>query len=128
MINPNFVTGLAEWAGSFTFSRGKGGITLYFGIRSSVGDLTLLTKVRDYFRAGKVYRGGRGSQQWVYFRVNRLGDLIKIVAHFNQYPFQGVKQRAFLTWKDMVLCKRRKLPNDQPKLVSLSQELSKRNR
>lgn len=125
LLNPYYVTGLAECAGSFTYSRGKGSITLYFGIKSSTKDLPLLLKIKENFGVGKVYRGGRGVKQWAHYRVNKLGDLIKIVAHFEHYPLQGIKQHAFTTWQQMVACKRRKLPKDKEKCHVLAIELSK---
>ncbi|MBI4135445.1 LAGLIDADG family homing endonuclease [Candidatus Uhrbacteria bacterium] len=126
-LNPNYVTGLAEWAGSFTYSRGKGGLTLYFGIRCTNKDLTLLLKIRDFFGAGKVYKGGHGLKKWVYFRVNKLGELIKIAKHFEEYPLQGPKQHIFAVWQNMVICKRRKLPKDRERILDLAQKLSKLN-
>ena len=126
-LNPQYITGLAEWAGSFTYSRGKNGLTLYFGIKSSIADLSTLLKVCDFFKVGKVYRGGKGTLAWTYYRVNKLGDLIKIVAHFEHYPLQGIKQHALQIWKAMLVCKRRKLPKDKEKCQALALELSKLN-
>lgn len=127
-LDPQYVTGLTEWAGSFTYSRSKGGITPCFGIRSSLRDLVVLGKVHSFFKVGKIYRGGTGFQKWVYFRVNKLGELIKIVAHFDRYPLEGMKQHAFAIWKEMVNCKRRKLPKDKVKIQELAEKLSKVNR
>lgn len=128
-LSQNYITGLCEWAGSFTYSYspGKGGITLYFGIRSSTRDLTLLLKVRDFFEVGKVYRGGQGQKKWAYFRVNKLGDLIKIARHFEQHPLISVKQHAFEIWKEMVACKRRKLPKDRTRILELAERISRQN-
>ena len=126
-LDPEYVTGLTEWAGSFTYSRDKGGITPIFGIRSSVRDIVVVAKVASFFGVGKIYRGGQGFQKWVYFRVNKLGDLIKIVKHFERYPLQGMKQHAFAIWKEMVNCKRRKLPKDKAKIAELALKLSKMN-
>lgn len=124
-FEPRYVTGLAEWGGSFTYSRDKGGITLYFGIRSATTDLPLLLKVRDFFGVGNLYKGGVGMKRWIYYRVNKLGDLITIVNHFDKYPLQGAKQNAFQIWKEMVACKRRKLPKDKARIFELAEKLSK---
>lgn len=85
-------------------------------------------RAQSFFKVGKIYRGGTGLQKWVYFRVNKLGELIKIVAHFEQYPLQGMKQHAFGIWKEMINCKRRKLPKDKVKIAELAEKLSKMNR
>lgn len=127
-LNPHYVTGLTESVGSFTYSQGTGGITIYFGIRSSVNDFALLLKVRDFWRVGKVYQGGgRDMKKWAYFRVNKLGELIKVVSHFEKYPLQGFKKHAFTIWREMVLCKRRKLPKDKERIFDLAEKLSKLN-
>ena len=127
-LNPHYIVGITEWGGSFTYSRSKGGVTLYFGIKSSDRDYTLLLKVRDYFSVGKVYRGGGKQDRWAYYRVNRLGDLIKIVNHFERYPLLGMKQHAFAIWKGMVDCKRRKLPADKKRISDFAEKLSRFSR
>lgn len=127
IFDSHYITGLAEWGGSFTYLRSNGGITICFVIKSSTRDLPLLLKIRDFFEVGKIYRGGQGLQKWAYYRVNRLGELIKIVSHFEKYPLQGFKQHAFAVWREMVLCKRRKLPKDKARLIELSEKLSKVN-
>ncbi|MDZ4284364.1 MAG: hypothetical protein U1A28_00890, partial [Patescibacteria group bacterium] len=66
-------------------------------------------------------------QKWVYYRVNKLGELIKMVSHFERYPLQGFKQHAFEIWKEMVNCKRRKLARDRSRIQELAQKLSKLN-
>ncbi|MBI2551756.1 LAGLIDADG family homing endonuclease [Candidatus Uhrbacteria bacterium] len=127
IFDNHYITGLLEWGGSFTYLRSKGGITVCFVMKSSTRDLPLLLKVRDFFGVGKVYRGGVGTQKWVYYRVNKLGELITMVRHFEQYPLQGMKQHAFAIWKEMVNCKRRKLPKDKAKIMELAVKLSRMN-
>jgi len=126
-IDHDYLTGFTEGTGTFTYSRVGNGVTLYFAIKSYAKDLSLLLKIRDYFQAGKVYRGKAGKSQWVYFRVNKLGELIKVVAHFERYPLLGAKQFAFEVWKEMVACKRRKLDKDKVKLLELAEKLSRAN-
>lgn len=123
MLDSSYITGFAENAGSFTYSKSRGTITLYFSIKSSVKDLQLLLKIREYFKVGKVYRG-KTDKKWIHYRVNKLGDLIKIVNHFERYQLEGVKQHAFDIWKQMIICKRRKLPKDRETLMKLAEKLS----
>ena len=124
-LDPHYIVGVTEWGGSFTYSLSKGGVTLYFAIKSSAKDLTLLLKVRDRLGVGKVYRGGGKKGAWVYYRVNRLGDLIKIVNYFDRYPLQGMKHHAFEIWREMVNCKRRKLSADKKRIFDLADKLSR---
>ena len=125
-LNPHFITGMAELGGSFTYSQSRGGVTMYFALKSYSSDLSLLLKVQDFFKAGKIYKGGKGKDTWVYYRVNKLGELIGVVRHFEQYPLIGAKQHIFEIWKEMIICKRRKLAKDKDRLQSLALRLSKK--
>lgn len=128
MLNPHHITGMAEIGGSFTYSRSRGTLTLYFALKSWADDVSLLLKVQGFFKAGKIYKRNRKKGGWVYYRVNRMGDLIKVARHFEQYPLQGAKQHTFEIWKQMLLCKRRKLPKDKERIQELARKLSKNNK
>ena len=55
-VSADYITGLVEAAGSFTFSRSRGQLSIYFAIRLGAKDVAVLRNVRQYF-------GGRGRIQ-----------------------------------------------------------------
>jgi hypothetical protein len=107
--SPGYVTGLVEAAGSFTYSRSRGQLSLYFAIRVGGGDVDVLRAVQRYFGGhGRIYsvRGTRkGSNPASYYRVNRLAELRRVVSHFDRHPLRGSKRRSYEIWKRMVMLK-----------------------
>ena len=130
-LAPWFVTGFAERECSFTYSRSRRGLSLYFGIRFQKGDSALLGRVRSFFGdGGTIYaRRGPGNSQRspassYYYRVTRIGDLLRIVTHFDLYPLQGAKRKSFETWREMVLLKSGPEPAEAAQLDLLAAQLS----
>lgn len=121
-LDPWYVTGFVETAGSFTYSRSGRQINLYFALKLNAADEPLLESLRGFFAdAGRIYRtGGEGA----YFRVTRQKDLEKIVAHLEAYPMKTARAQAYQVWREMVILKRsfRKPPREQ--LEALARQLS----
>ncbi|MEB3323439.1 MAG: LAGLIDADG family homing endonuclease [Synechococcaceae cyanobacterium] len=108
-LPPEYVTGLVEASGSFTFSRSRGQFSLYFAIRLGHADAEVLRAVQRYFRGhGRIYSvrpASKASKPASYYRVNRLAELRRIVLHFDRYPLRGSKRRSYEIWKRMVMLK-----------------------
>jgi len=108
-MSPDYVTGLIEAAGSFTYSRSRGQLSLYFAIRLGAADIDVLRDVRRFFGGhGRIYSvrpTSERSKPASYYRVNRLAELRRIVAHFDRHPLRGSKHRAYEIWKEMVVLK-----------------------
>jgi len=109
MMSPDYVTGLIEAAGSFTYSRSRGQLSLYFAVRLGAADEALLRDVRRFFGGhGRIYSvrpASERSKPASYYRVNRLAELRRIVAHFDHHPLRGSKRRSYEIWKEMVVLK-----------------------
>ena len=130
-LAPWFVTGFAERESSFTYSRSKRGLSLYFGIRFRSGDSALLRRFRQFFGgAGATYprrgpAGTRRSPATAYdYRVTRIGELLRVVSHFDLYPFQGAKRDSFEVWREMVVLKAGPEPAEAERLDLLAARLS----
>ena len=112
-LAPWYVTGLAEGAASFTYSRSGNTIGLYFALKTTEQDKALLEAVRDFFGCGTIYEGSRPSgnaglaRAFLYYRVARGAELLKVIEHFERFPLVGKKAQAFSVWKDMVRAKAR---------------------
>ena len=119
-LDPWYVTGFVDAAGSFTFSRSGRSVVLYFALKLTAQDQSVLEALRSYFgEIGTVYplHGGASA----YLRVCRLEQLERVVAHFEAYPLRGAKQAAFMIWSEMVRLKRsgfRKLPSERMGLLA----------
>jgi hypothetical protein len=131
--SPDYVTGLVEAAGSFTYSRSREQLSLYFSIRLGGADIAVLRDVRRYFGGhGRIYSvrpASKGSKPSSYYRVNRLAELRRIVAHFDRHPLGGSKKRSYEIWKRMVVLKVASF-GDPPRarLETLARALSRTSR
>ena len=113
-LDPWFVTGFSEGSGSFTYSRSGGVFALYFALKVGANDLPLLQSIQAFFGGlGRIYHSSSSSNlrerngAAVYFRINRIAQLERVVAHFDRYPPQGAQGRRFELWRSMVNLKRR---------------------
>jgi hypothetical protein len=120
MLAPEYVTGLVEAIGSFTYSRSPGNLTVYFALRLPARDRAVLDAVREFLAVGRVYDVPGGF----YLRVSRHDELLRVVGHFERHPLRGHRQEAFLIWKEMVAIKSRFRQPDPPRLESLAAQLS----
>jgi len=128
-----YVTGFAERDSSFTYSRSRRGLALYFGMRATLDDAPLLRRIQQalggvgtiYTRrpAASAARGGTARPS-VYFRVTRIGELFRVVSHFDLHPLQGSKRASFEIWRDMVLLKAGPEPAEADQLNLLAAQLS----
>ena len=109
-LTPRYVTGIAEGEAAFTYSiSGKCRVSLYFAIRLTHADELLLKKIQDFFGVGTIYhvkskksvKSSDYTQASEYYRVVNLDDLFVIIKHFDVYPIQGKKRRAYEIWKSI---------------------------
>ena len=110
-LDPNYVTGFVEAAGSFTFLRsGSEGqvFTLIFGLKLPTEERALLEEVAKYFGVGRIYdvKASPPARPSSYFRVSRQEDLEIVVEHFENHPLRGSKKHAFDAWREMVRLKK----------------------
>ena len=118
-LEPWYVTGLAEGAGVFTYSRTGDTLNLVFALKRRAGDTELLSAVSAFF-------GGVGRVYGQQLRVTRLSDLSAVVRHFDAHPPRGRTRAVYDVWRQMVLLKSesyRKPPLDR--LEELARELSR---
>ena len=118
LIQPWYLTGLIELAGSFTYSRTDRNIVPYFALKLGEDDAALLDDVRAYLGGlGRIYaiasrRGAadetESSPRSHYYRVTRIEDLEVIVHHFDEYPLRGRKAEAYAIWREIVDLKRQR--------------------
>lgn len=133
-LDPNYVTGFVEAAGSFTYLRsGSDGqvFTLVFGLKLPTDERQLLDEVARYFGVGRIYdvKAAPPARPSSYFRVSRQEDLEIVVEHFEKHPLRGAKRAAFEAWREMVRLKRdnfRHPPVEE--LVKLAARLSSSRR
>lgn len=130
-----YVSGLIEGAGSFTYHRAAGQLTLVFALRASHANRGLLEELRAFFGgAGRLYdtrapRAGAASRDACLLRVTRPSELLRIVAHFESHPLRGNKARIFRTWREMVLLRAAHLGSPPPaELALLAEQLTRERR
>ena len=123
-MTPDYVTGLLESAGSFTFNRGKQQLTVVFGVRSRATNRPLVEDLRAFFGGiGKIYDT---RQNTCFFRVNRPRELLRIVEHFDENPLRGDRRNAFRCWREMVLLRATHAGSRAPdELNALAEQLSR---
>lgn len=128
-LDPWYVTGFVEGEGCFTYSRGGRSLALYFAIKLTGKDRPLLEDIQEFFGGiGYIYaviardaptRSSGYTKPASYYRITRLRDLERIVAHFDRYPLRGTKSGSFGIWREMVS---RKLSAQRSKANSASLE------
>ena len=135
MIEPWYLTGVVEFAGSFTYSRTDRNVVPYFAIKLAEDEAGLLEEIRTYFggvgriyvlgskRLGQAPPDGRTGSR--YYRVTRVQDLDLVVSHFEEFPLRGRKASLFVAWREIVLLKRdRYRKPDRAKVDELCAALS----
>lgn len=130
-LAPWFVTGFAERQSTFTYGRSRRGLSLYFGIQFRAEDKALLDRLRRFFGdVGRIYprraprETARSPAGAYYYRVTRIAELLRIVSHFDLYPFQGSRLGSFEIWREMVLLKAGPEPTEPEHLDLLAAQLS----
>jgi len=119
-LDPGYVTGLIEAAGSFTFSRTSRQLSVYFAVK--LPDRELLEDLQAFFGVGRIYATGAST----YYRVNRREELPRIVAHFDQHPLRSRKRETYEVWKQMVEAKAQFRRPDRVALARLTEQLRRR--
>lgn len=115
-MEPWYVTGLVEAAGSFTFSRTDRNIIPYFALKLGRDQSGILEDVQAFFGGlGRIYgaplrtRAGQGASPATrsrYFRVTRIDELDRVTMHFDDYPLRGLKAASYAIWRELVTLKR----------------------
>jgi len=108
-LEPWYLTGMVELAGSFTYSRSDRNVVPYFAIKLRNDEGGILDDVQAHFGgAGRQYalKGSHPGPRSRYYRVTRIQDLDLIVQHFDDYPLRGRKAAAYTIWRELVSLKR----------------------
>ena len=123
-LTPDYVTGLLESAGSFTFNRGQQQLTVVFGVRSQAANRPLIEDLRAFFGGiGRIYDT---TQDTCFFRVNRPRELLRIVEHFDRHPLRGNRRTTFHIWREMVLVRASHTGGQAPaELIALAEQLTR---
>lgn len=132
-LDPWYVTGFVEGEGAFTFSRNGRQMALYFAIKLTGADKSILEEIRAYFGVGSIYRvaataaptrSSGHTKEAAYYRVSRRDDLERVIEHFDRHPLRGSKARSYSIWRQMVVLKREFRKPNREELASLSAQLS----
>jgi hypothetical protein len=132
-LDPWYVTGLVEGEGCFTYSRSGSRLALYFALKLTRADDTLLAALQSFFGGvGTLYRirprpptaRAGFSKAASYYRVCRRDQLGRILAHFDAYPLRGVKAASYRIWRLMVLLKLEFPKTSQDRLDLFAAQLS----
>jgi LAGLIDADG DNA endonuclease family protein len=132
-LDPWYVTGFVEGEGTFTFSRSGPQMALYFAIKLTGSDRTILEAIQAYFGGiGSIYnvkpaaptQASGYTKSAAYYRVCRSKDLDRVVEHFDTYPLRGSKAASYAIWREMVVLKRAFRKPARPELEALAARLS----
>jgi len=128
-LNPYWITGFCDGESSFVIRisenpKYKAGwkIEARFQIGLHIKDRVILELIQSYFGLGTISKQGKDS---VGYRVTRTKDLIKIIDHFNKYPFVTQKQADFVLFKQAVGLIENKEHFTIEKLVAIKAVLNK---
>ena len=135
LITPWYITGFCDGEASFTYSRTgtKGNLNIYFAIKLNNDDAKLLEEIKNFFGVGKIYpvkpipprRFSGHTRAASYYRVSKIAELEKIIAHFDKYPLRGRKLEIYNAWEKMVSLKKNfNVKIDLPRLRELAESLS----
>lgn len=101
MLEPWYVTGFCDGEAAFTYSRSGGSFGLYFSIKQRDDNRQIVEDIRAYFNyVGYIYHA-KGAQPTknsgftkpsAYYRVTKVGELRRIIEHFDRYPLQSKKK------------------------------------
>ena len=111
------MTGFADAAGSFTYSRSSKQLALYFSVKVTDADRPVLEDIQAFLDAGRIYEPA-------YFRVTRREELIRVVDHFDRYPLRSSKREVYELWREMVVAKQQFRRPDRDRLADLADRLS----
>lgn len=122
-VDPHYVTGFVEGAGSFTYSRSGRQLAVYFSVRLPESDRPLLDELQQFFSgAGKIYTVGDAGS--AFYRVSHRLELTAVVEHFDAYPLRSHKAAAYEIWREMVRVKQQFRAPDRDRLEQLAAQLS----
>jgi len=104
-ISPWFISGYSDAEGCFNVGiqknpNGKFYVRPSFQIKVHSRDNLLLMQIKDYLGGiGNIYTNTNDSK----FTVRSLDDILKIIAHFDNYPLITQKKADFILFKEIIL-------------------------
>lgn len=134
MLPPWYITGFCDGEAAFTYSKtgSRGNLNLYFSIKVNSDDRLLIEEIQNFFGVGRIYSVkarppgpySGPTRAAAYYRVQRIGELDRIVQHFDKYPLSSKKAKAYQAWKKIFALKKNFRKPDFAKLEELILELS----
>jgi hypothetical protein len=133
MLEPWYITGICEGEAAFTYNRASNySINLYFAIKLRADDKNLLSQIKDYFGVGKLYvvkgrptvKFSGDTQPAVYYRVNKINEIDRVIEHFDKYKLAGKKLKQYGIWKEVHHLKKQYNKTLYPKVWELLKEMS----
>jgi hypothetical protein len=120
-LDPQWVTGFADAAGSFTFSRSGKQLAVYFAVKLANADRPLLEELQTFFDGtGRIYDASATAS---YFRISKHDELVRVVEHFDSFPLCSSKRAAYAVWREMVMTKQEFRKPDRVRLEELASTL-----
>ena len=123
-LEPWYVTGLLEAAGTFTFARSHRQIVVLFAISLPAEARPLAESLRSFLGgAGRIFE----PESRCYYRINRATELLRMVEHLDRHPLRGPKRRVYAVWREMAVLRAAHHGSAPPKeLVRLVDRLKRR--
>lgn len=112
-LSPWFVTGFTDAEGCFSISIYRDStrplgwrVCAEFLIGLHKKDVGLLKEIQEYL--GGIGRIGKFAKDAYALRVNTIGQMLKIIHHFDKYPLISQKHADYLLWREIILMMHRK--------------------
>ena len=123
-LSPWFITGFTDAEGCFSISIYKDPtrsigwrVTAEFLIGIHKRDVELLNQIQDYL--GGIGRIGKFAKDAYALRVNTIGQMVKVIHHFDKYPLISQKHADYLIWREIIMMMQRKEHITQEGLLSI---------
>ena len=112
-LSPWFITGFTDAEGCFSISIYKDStrpigwrVCAEFLIGLHKRDERLLREIQAYL--GGIGRIGKFAKDAYALRVNTIGQIIKIIEHFDKYPLISKKHADYILWREVIMMMLRK--------------------
>ena len=112
-LSPWFITGFTDAEGCFSISIYKDStrpigwrVCAEFLIGLHKRDERLLREIQAYL--GGIGRIGKFAKDAYALRVNTIGQMIKIIEHFDKYPLISKKHADYILWREVIMVMQRK--------------------
>nr|ATI20501.1 LAGLIDADG endonuclease [Juglanconis juglandina] len=123
-LSPWFITGFTDAEGCFSITVYKDStrplgwrVCAEFLIGLHKRDVNLLREIQVHL--GGIGRIGKFSKDAYALRVNTIGQMLKIIHHFDKYPLISQKHADYLLWREIIIMMQRKEHITQEGLLTI---------